>query len=233
MSENSQDPIWSHFQNENSAVFAGARARHDILLRTVGRLTGGEKPRVLNIGCGDGYFERRAGARGWRISALDPDARAVSRLKQAGIDACAGYMQALPFGDGRLDVVVASEVLEHLDARQGRRALEEVRRVLRPGGIFAGTVPYREDMVLNMVFCPHCRRSFHRWGHQRAFSRREMRRELAPFFTVLRVQRRAMVSFTGGGLPRLAKSAVRSVLARLGAPIAAANILFAARREAT
>jgi len=230
MSENLQDPIWSHFQNENSTVFAGARARHDTLLRTITRLSGTDRGRILNIGCGDGYFERRAAAHGWRTLSLDPDASAVSRLKPAGVLGCTGYMQALPFGDGRMDVVVASEVLEHLDARQGRRALQEVRRVLRPAGLFVGTVPYREDLALNMVFCPYCRRTFHRWGHQRSFSRRQMRRELAPFFTWVRVQRRAMVSFTGGGLPRLSKSAVRALLGRLGAPIAAANILFAARR---
>ncbi len=230
MSEKSQDLIWSHFQNENSAVFEGARARHDALIRTVARLAEGGTPAVLNVGCGDGYFERQAAKRNWRVFSLDPDIKAVSRLKQAGIPACQGYMQALPFGDGRLDVVVASEVLEHLDARQGRRSLEEVRRVLRPAGFLVGTVPYREDMTLNMVFCPHCRRSFHRWGHQRSFSRRQMRRELERFFPEVSVQRRALVSFTGGGLPRLAKSAVRWVLGRFGAPIAAPNILFTARR---
>jgi SAM-dependent methyltransferase len=231
MPDKSQDPIWAHFQNEHSTVFKGARARHDALTRTVARLTAAAVPAVLNIGCGDGYFEKRARRRGWRIFSLDPDIKAVSRLTQAGIPACRGYMEALPFGDGRLDVVVASEVLEHLDARQGSRALEEVQRVLRPGGFFVGTVPYREDMTLNMVFCPHCHRSFHRWGHQRSFSRRRMRQELARFFPVVTVQRRALVSFTDGGLPRLAKSAVRSVLGRFGAPIAAPNILFTARKE--
>lgn len=230
MPEKAQDLIWSHFQNEHSTVFEGARARHDALMRAIARLAAAGAPAVLNIGCGDGYFEKSARRRGWHIFSLDPDIEAVSRLRQDGIPACRGYMEELPFGDGRLDVVVASEVLEHLDARQGRRALEEVRRVLRPAGIFVGTVPYREDMMLNMVFCPHCRRSFHRWGHQRSFSRRRMRQELGRFFPKVTVQRRALVSFTGGGLPRLAKSAVRSLLGRFGASIAAPNILFTARK---
>jgi len=48
-------------------------------------------------------------------------------------------MQRLPFGDGEFDLVVHSDTLEHVpDPVQG---LAECRRVLRPGGVLAYTIP--------------------------------------------------------------------------------------------
>jgi len=45
----------------------------------------------------------------------------------------------MPFADAAFDVVIASEVLEHIPADQD--ALDEITRVLRPGGLVAVTVP--------------------------------------------------------------------------------------------
>ena len=57
-------------------------------------------------------------------------------------------------------------------ACRGRRwpvLLEEVRRVLRPGGHVIMTTPHREDMGKNEVLCPNCRCVFHRMQHLRSF----------------------------------------------------------------
>src|SRR5215470_13063057 len=50
-----------------------------------------------------------------------------------------GDATAMPFGDGSFDRVIAAEVLEHIPF--DRRALAEIARVLRPGGLLAVTVP--------------------------------------------------------------------------------------------
>jgi SAM-dependent methyltransferase len=50
-----------------------------------------------------------------------------------------GSAYALPFEDGTFDRVVAAEVLEHLP--QDERAMAELFRVLKPGGLIAVTVP--------------------------------------------------------------------------------------------
>ena len=50
-----------------------------------------------------------------------------------------GDATAMPFADGAFDRVIAAEVLEHIPHDQ--RALREVARVLRPGGLAAVTVP--------------------------------------------------------------------------------------------
>jgi SAM-dependent methyltransferase len=59
---------------------------------------------------------------------------AGARAVQAGGDAT-----AMPFADESFDRVIAAEVLEHVPSDQ--RAMREIARVLRPGGLLAVTVP--------------------------------------------------------------------------------------------
>src|SRR3712207_7275576 len=56
---------------------------------------------------------------------------------------------------------------------RSHQTLDEVRRVLKSGGRFIGTVPYREDLPANEVMCPHCSSTFRRWGHEQSFDRSE------------------------------------------------------------
>lgn len=52
-------------------------------------------------------------------------------------------LEALTFGDASFDVVITSDVMEHV--RLADRAHREIRRVLRPGGIYLFTVPHFRD----------------------------------------------------------------------------------------
>lgn len=163
----SQDIIWDHFQNEGVAAFERSSPRLEFLAR---RLHAGE--RALNIGVGSGILERLAAAKGVEVWALDPNSRAIDKLRESiriGERAQAGYSQELPFPDDHFDSVVMSEVLEHLDEHVRRKSLAEIRRVLKPGGRLIGTVPARERLEDNAVVCPNCEHRFHRWGHQTRF----------------------------------------------------------------
>jgi SAM-dependent methyltransferase len=51
-----------------------------------------------------------------------------------------GHMGSLPFGQGAFDYVLALNVIYHGDELAVRRAIHEIRRVLRPGGMFQGTL---------------------------------------------------------------------------------------------
>ena len=50
-----------------------------------------------------------------------------------------GSIHNLPFQDNELDVVICSEVLEHLE--DYNKAIQEIHRVLKPGGYFLASVP--------------------------------------------------------------------------------------------
>jgi SAM-dependent methyltransferase len=91
--------------------------------------------RVLEVGCGAGEMaERIAKELGADVVAVDTSQRMVDLTRGRGIDARLADVQALPFADGEFDCVVAGWVLYHVADRE--RALDEIARVLRPGGRF-------------------------------------------------------------------------------------------------
>lgn len=109
--------------------------------------------RVLDMGCGAGRHAFEMYRRGADVLALDADADELSGVSDvfaamraqdevpagAEADVKQGDALALPFPDGEFDRVVAAEVLEHIPDDEG--AIDELVRVLRPGGTIAVTVP--------------------------------------------------------------------------------------------
>ena len=99
--------------------------------------------RVLDCGCGMGFFLLVMGTlRDVRSTGLDsdPDRLRWAEREHVRAELVAGDAQALPFADASFDKVLATEVLEHVD--DDRRALAELHRVLRPGGLLAISVPH-------------------------------------------------------------------------------------------
>lgn len=224
-----QDRIWKHFQNHAVDSFEGAIPRLNYLVKRIGRLAKPPKPAVLNIGVGNGYFERQAMLCDWHVHALDPDGDAVSRLSGEGVISRQGRIEQMPFDTAMFDFVVASEVLEHLTVAQRETGLQEIARVLKPGGWFLGTVPYEENLAAGQVVCPDCGLVFHRWGHFMSFSRADIARELAPHFKYVRVTRTAFVDFSRGFGGNV-KSLLRLILAKCGQQIAVPSILWQAQK---
>lgn len=99
--------------------------------------------RVLDIGCGNGVFTQWLVRKGKTVVGTDHSQTQLSygahEFPPVGFVCSAG--EALPFADATFDVVIMSEVLEHMD--DDRQALGEALRVLRPGGWFVITVPNR------------------------------------------------------------------------------------------
>ena len=113
----------------------------------------GAGDRVLDLGCGGGRHAFEVYRRGGRVVAFDHDqdelrgvAGMAAAMRAGGeappparAHAVRGDATAMPFGDGMFDRVIAAEVLEHI--RCDQRALAEIARVTRPGGLVAVTVP--------------------------------------------------------------------------------------------
>jgi len=221
--------IWAHFQKSCPDTFEGARPRLGYILREISRKKEVPVPRVLNIGAGNGFFEESSRHAGWDIYSLDPDADTIKNLSDKGINAYRGNIEAMPFDDDNFDFVVVSEVLEHLNDHQLDRGKREVCRVLKDRGYLIGTVPYYEDLSLNLVVCPRCEEKFHRWGHEQSFDLGKIEDILSPLFSDIQVNRRAFVKFQGHGVWGIFEGMVRIILARYGARISSTNIYFVAR----
>lgn len=226
-----QTKIWDHFQNDTEMgdAFVNAIPRYDFIARQIA-----SGMCVLNIGVGRGGLEKILLKKGTVVSCLDPSESTIDRLRkqyELGERAQVGFSQSMPFPESQFDVVVMSEVLEHLSDEVLSSTLVEVRRVLKPGGRFIGTVPANETLLDNRTVCPHCGEAFHRWGHLQSFSPTRLRALLlVNNFAVLRNETRSFPDWHRSGLKSLIKSLIRYVLGRAGSPIASPNIYFEARR---
>ncbi len=126
----------------NEADMAAARRMHVVLEYLA--IERGE--RVLDCGCGLGWFTHVIRElHDCRLAATDSDVprlRVARRETRPDVSVAAADILALPYADGFFDKVVLSEVLEHVP--DDAAALSEVRRVTRPGGLIAITVPHRD-----------------------------------------------------------------------------------------
>lgn len=95
--------------------------------------------RGLDVGAAGGGNTRVLRRRGWDAVALEYGQEGASLASGRGLDAVRGDATALPLADGSLDLVVAFDVLEHL--QDDDAAVREAFRVLRPGGHYLVAVP--------------------------------------------------------------------------------------------
>lgn len=95
---------------------------------------------VLDVGCGGGFMAETLARKGASVVGVDPSAPAVEAAREhakahgLSIDYRVGSGERVPMTSATADCVVCVDVLEHVESVD--RVLDEVRRVLKPGGIF-------------------------------------------------------------------------------------------------
>jgi len=130
-----EDP--GRFELARSVLARRARAP-DVHAGVARRLLAEGATPVLDVGCGDGELARHLPDGAW--VGVDRSEEMRARAPEPTV---AGDATALPFAAGSFGSVALLYVLYHL--ADPRRALEEARRVLRPGGLVAVAVPSRTD----------------------------------------------------------------------------------------
>lgn len=135
---------WAQVSRSPRAHNAFVAARYEAVVRAADDLVGA---RLLDLGCGDGALSYRLERAGARVVGIDLDptglAHAAGELTARGsrVALVRGGADGLPFADASLDVVVCSDVIEHV--ARPLDLLVEVRRVLLPGGRLVLTTPCR------------------------------------------------------------------------------------------
>ncbi len=97
---------------------------------------------IVELGAGTGKLTRAVAALGARVVAVEPDPRMLAVLRGLGLEGVEGSAEAIPFGDGTADAVVAGSSLHWFELEL---ALPEIHRVLRPGGRFSFAWNHRDD----------------------------------------------------------------------------------------
>jgi SAM-dependent methyltransferase len=119
--------------------FRGRRAVLWALMRRAGLPEGVGGVRILDAGCGTGRNLAEFGALG-TAQGVDPSPQAIDFCRRRGLGGVtAAGIEALPFGDASFDLILATDVLEHVE--RDDLAASELRRVAAPGALLVVTVP--------------------------------------------------------------------------------------------
>ena len=144
-----------YFSNHSKKLAFPWRLYHGPIVRELGRAVA-ESPGndVLNVGSGPFLELSELDARGKRFTVCDIDPRAVELAKKIHGAAIAGADviqadQPLPYPDAAFDLVVAMDVIEHVP--EPRRWLDDLLRVLRPGGALMLTTPNYASWSLRTI----------------------------------------------------------------------------------
>ncbi|MCA8832428.1 class I SAM-dependent methyltransferase [Hymenobacter pini] len=117
------------------------RARRDMVFRMIEALRLPTTAAVLEIGCSGGPLLQRLAQQGYtNLTGIDVSETGIALARQRGLlnTSCMDGAR-LDFPDAAFDLVIASDVLEHIADEQ--QALREWQRVLRPGGQLLVFVP--------------------------------------------------------------------------------------------
>jgi SAM-dependent methyltransferase len=130
---------------------------------------------ILDIGCGDGRLSTEI-SRSKTVVAYDLSTAALRRFP--GLKCC-GSAHQLPFRARSFDLVVSTEMLEHLPPTLYPSTVEEIARVADQYILI--TVPNSENLEENFAQCTTCGSRFHLWGHQRSYTPAALRTLFAGF----------------------------------------------------
>lgn len=124
---------------------------------------------VVDIGTGTGANLRLLRQMGFaQVVGIDPSADAAHWCAEKGLgDVHTGDIRALPLADASVDLLLATDVIEHVD--EDKQAVAEIWRVLRPGGTALITVPAFPSL----------------WGLQDVKSHHYRRYRMTPFLQLL------------------------------------------------
>ena len=104
---------------------------------------------LLDIGFGAAALLCVARDSGWEACGIEVSAPAVKHARDLGLDVRHGYLHTANYPDDHFDVVTASEILEHCD--EPEILLDEVHRILRPGGLFWATTPAASGLSYRLM----------------------------------------------------------------------------------
>lgn len=103
-------------------------------------------PRVLDLGAGTGKLTALLAGLGADVTAVDPDDSMLAQLRRLlpAVRTLPGSAETIPLPDGSVDAVLCGQALHWFDMS---RAVPEIARVLRGGGVLAGLWNCDDDRV--------------------------------------------------------------------------------------
>ncbi|GAB5403617.1 MAG: class I SAM-dependent methyltransferase [Aureliella sp.] len=165
------------------------------------------RSRLLEVGCAHGGFLEQAQASGWVVDGVEPSELAATAARSKGFDVHCGFLADADIQASSRDVVAMWMVLEHVP--NPVELVDEVHRILRPGGIFTFSVPNASTWE-RWVFGRHWL-GYDAPRHLQVFSVRRLRRLLVDQgFGEIRVIHQANTRYWWGSVAAWGKERFQS-----------------------
>jgi len=119
---------------------------------------------VLEVGCRDGFITLKLAEKYPSVTALDLK---LPQIDHPNVTCVRGDITSLSFDDGSFDLVICTEVLEHIPPEKLGKACRELMRVSRRYLLIG--VPYKQDLRVHAMKCIHCGTINPTTGHVNTF----------------------------------------------------------------
>jgi ubiquinone/menaquinone biosynthesis C-methylase UbiE len=157
---------WTNFKNA------------DDCLSNLAALIPSDTRTIIDVGCGNGLITNKLSEK-YDILGVD---RSKAALKMVTCKKLEADCSSLPVEDRSYDLVLSSELLEHLDDDTYQATIREFQRISKKYILIS--VPFEESLSKGMIQCPECKLLFHRSYHQRRFSVELIQKDF-PGFSVI------------------------------------------------
>ncbi|MDD4031584.1 MAG: class I SAM-dependent methyltransferase [Bacteroidales bacterium] len=133
------------------------------------RMLPAQAQQVLEAGCRDGYITLKLAEKYPAVTALDLSLPAIHHPRVVCVQ---GDITSLAFADKSFDLVICTEVLEHIPPNMLETACAELLRVTSRYLLIG--VPYRQDLRVHATRCVHCKSINPTTGHVNTFDRERL-----------------------------------------------------------
>jgi ubiquinone/menaquinone biosynthesis C-methylase UbiE len=131
----------------------------------------------LDLGCGDGTILNKLNRKLFKVG-LDISHNALLNARvERKVLACSSM---LPFRPNSYDLVICTEVLEHLPSEKFKLSINEIQRIAKKNILVS--VPFQEQLDRKEACCPNCGFIFHIHMHLRSFNLTKLKTMFTNFF---------------------------------------------------
>ncbi len=135
----SDKELSKHYKNYGTNFFCSeiTKNRYNEILDQMEKYR--KNNRIMDIGCGAGYFLDEAQKRGWEVYGTEYSERLINLLSEKNITIHAGALNTSNYQDDYFDVITSFEVIEHINTPASE--VNKIHQLLRKGGLIYLTTP--------------------------------------------------------------------------------------------